>query len=375
MENSEGSVTSAKPTRNYAIDALRFIAICFVVYIHIFEINKGFVFGDNDSSKVIDILFGISRLAVPIFFGISGWFVFSRNRGEQAKRLQKQVFKLIKILIYATIGTSIALWLLSKVHGIDNIYVFFPQIRNLFEMFILGKTPNAVGPLWFLPSLIIVELLFLFVSHKFKRDNWLIIPAFTFFFLHLLFGAYRSISGFPEVAFSIHETWFIGFAWFSLGYFLAKFFKDSPERIKKKTLISFTITVGAFYLYEYIMQTSGAPFVFGPYNYSVIFIFTPFITAGILLLAARSNAHNKVIRTLAYLGKNYSLGVFIIHLVVMQPISVIFTKFGLLDSEPLIRLIATYLLTVSISVGLTAAYYAVKAKLNTTESIVPLNKT
>jgi len=375
MENSDGSTISTKPTRNYAIDALRFIAICFVVYIHIFEVNKGVVFSDNFSSKIIDILFGISRLAVPMFFAISGWFIFSKNRENQIQKLQKQIPKLVKVLIFATIGTSIAILILSKFNGLYNLYVIFPQLRNIFEMFALGRAPNAIGPLWFLSSLIIVEILFWLASRAFKKDNWLLLVAFTFLSLHLLFNTYRSFSGFPELPFSVNETWFVGFAWFSLGYFLAKYFKDSPSAIKNKTLILFTITSGAFYLYEYIMHTSGTPFVFGPYNYSVLYIFTPFITAGLLLLAARNTNTSVLIRGLAHLGKNYAMGVFIIHLVVMQPICVVFAKFGLLDSDPLLRLFVTYTLTLSLSFALTAAYYKAKARLSEAVSKPPLIET
>src|SRR6187551_1620689 len=68
-----------KMKRNYAIDSLRLIAVCLVIYIHIFEINKGFVFSESLSWKTADVFFGLSRLAVPVFFAISGWYIFSKS--------------------------------------------------------------------------------------------------------------------------------------------------------------------------------------------------------------------------------------------------------------------------------------------------------
>lgn len=346
--------------RNYLIDALRFVAICFVVYIHIFEINKGVSFSDDASWKLIDVLFGLARLAVPIFFAISGWFIFSRDRGEQIKKLQKQIPKLITILIVATIGINIVLFFFDKLHLMNSAFEIAPNIKALVEMFVLGKSPT-IGTLWFLSTLIIVQIIYWLASRTFKKDNWLMVAAFAFFSLNLAFGAYRNISGFPELSFPINETWFVGFAWFSLGYFLAKFFKDKPELIKTKTLALFTVTVGAFYLYEYILHTSGAAFNFGPYNYHAIFLFTPLITAGILLLAARSNMNHPILQQLAYLGKNYALGVFIIHLVVMQPVNAVFVRFDLLDDRPLLKLVIVYTSVVVLSFAATAFYYKAKA--------------
>lgn len=369
----KSNVSKPAASRNYAIDAIRFIAICFVIYIHIFEINKGYVFSEDLSWKITDILFALSRLAVPVFFAISGWFIFSNNKGDQVQKLQKQIPKLIKILITATIGVAFVLWVFTELHLVLSPLPYLPQIRSLFEMFALGRSPS-IGPLWFLVSLIIVEIIFWMAAKKLKNDYWLLVPAFVFFCLNLLFGAYRSIFGFPELPFPIYETWFVGLTWFSVGYFLAKYFKDSPDKIKSKTLWFFAITCFALYFYEYIMHTSGAPFVFGPYNYVAIFIFTPFVTAAILLLAARSQKDGKIIRTLAGFGSKYALGIFIIHLVVMQPLNAFFTHFGLLQGYPTFKLIVTYSSVVVISLALTAAYYTLKPKLFNSVSKLPFNK-
>ena len=356
------AIKNTELVRNYSIDALRFIAVCFVVYIHIFAINQSFVFSNSFSWKITDVLFGLSRLAVPIFFAISGWFIFSRNRTNQIEKLQKQIPRLIKLLIMATIGTGLSLWILAKLHLVVIPFDYFPQIKGLFEMFIFGKSPT-IAPLWFLVSLIIVEILYWLVSLKSKRDNWLIVVAVIFLGINLAFTTYRPVTGFPELSFSMTETWFMGFVWFSLGYFLAKFYKEGQIALNAKSITSFTITVGVLYLYEYILHTSGAPFVLGPYNYSAIFIFTPFITAGILLFAAHSKKDGKIIRTLARFGKDYSLGIFIIHLVVMQPINALFVRSGLLQGSPTMKLVLTYSSVVLISLGLTAAYYKTKTKL------------
>jgi surface polysaccharide O-acyltransferase-like enzyme len=355
------AVLKSGAARNYWIDALRFIAICFVVYIHIFAINRGIVFSNGISWKFIDVTLGLSRLAVPIFFGISGWFIFSKDRSEQIAKLKKQIPKLTKILLVATIGANIAMIIIYALLLHGQSYQITPAITDLFEAFALGRSPTqAVGPLWFLTSLIIVEVIFWIASHKLKRDDWLILPAFIFFALNLSFGAYQTLTGFEQPPFPINENWFVGFAWFSVGYFLAKYFKDKLSSIKKKTLVSFTIISGLLYLYEDILQTSGSAFHFGPYNYVVIFLFTPFITAGILLLAARSSNAGKIVRTLASLGKNYALGIFIIHVIVMEPVGLFFTHYNILANSPMPKLFVTYMCTLLLSLGITAFYYRFK---------------
>lgn len=362
MEKNQGSISDSRVSRNYAIDALRFIAVCLVIYIHIFEINYGFKFVPGPTWAVVDIVFGIARLAVPLFFAISGWYIFSKNRDEVIKKLQKQLPKLLLILLWATLGTCFLIFILASLHLSD--LSFLPKMRNIFEMFLFGQTPNAVGPLWFLVSLIIVEGLFLIAIRTFKSINWFAFIAAVTFLLLILFTSYRTLTGLPEfTAFEVKNSWVVGFIWFTLGYFLAKYFKENQQKIKSKTLVYFVVLTGLFYLYEYIMHTSGSPFNFGPYNYSVAFLFTPIITAGILLLAGLSNYASKPVRALAYLGKNYSLGVFIVHIVLMQPVDIFFSRLGLLTDYATLRVIATYTTVVVASFLVTAAYYYVKSKL------------
>jgi surface polysaccharide O-acyltransferase-like enzyme len=326
--------------------------------------------------KIVDILFGLARLAVPVFFAISGWYIFSKNKKEQARKLKKQVIKLVKILIVIVVASSLALWVLQKMRlsALDPL----PQMVGIYESFFLGKTPTAIVAFWFIVSLIIVEAIYLLATKCCRKDSWLAAAAFASFVLNLLFTTYRPFSGLPELPFSIGETWFLAFVWFSLGYLLAKYFRDKGTKsaINNKTLVRFAAIAMAFYLYEYILHTSGAPLVFGPYNYNVMFMFTPFATTGILLLAAHSRNQSKLIRSLAYLGKNYALGVFVIHVIVMQPLSKVFTKLSLLSGHSTIKLVVTYTLVVVISFALTALYYAVKSRVTAMlgRSKPPLNK-
>jgi surface polysaccharide O-acyltransferase-like enzyme len=357
--------------RNYAIDAIRTIAICLVIYIHVWAINPGLSYTDSFPWKIIDLMFGFSRLAVPVFFAISGWFIFSQDRSEQTLKLQKQIVKLTKLLLVATVTTSIAFLILVRCHLMTHILAqtynntYLPDAKALIDMLLFGHAPNADGPLWFLVSLIMVEILFWLAVRTFKNITWLTLPAFIFFLMTITLynlGEYRLKLGIPSVLPQGFDetTWFVGFMWFSLGYFLAKYFKKNINDMSPRAVYKFAVITGLLYFYEYILQTSGAPLRFGPYGYVAIFMFTPLATAGILLSAARSHISNTTVRWLANLGQKYALGVFIIHLLVMQPIGVFFAKYSLLSNHLSLKFVATYSLTIIASFSLTALYYRAK---------------
>ena len=152
--------------RNEVINYLRCMATIFVVFIHASNI---FSYLDVDRSNVfINILFILSNTAVPIFFLISGYLTFSKEKIDYKKHYSKK----LKALVIPYIIWTIVYFLLDKVLNIANLGS--EQTKNIFELFIgipFYTDPVLYGPLWFLRDLILLNILEPLIDKIYKYIN------------------------------------------------------------------------------------------------------------------------------------------------------------------------------------------------------------
>lgn len=134
-----------KKTRNQAVECTRMAAAFLVVFIHCpFPGTFGNVVG------------GIGRLAVPLFFVISGYFSYGIDRKKAAKRLHS-IFNL------NVAGTLLyALWRVfrSCYYGENLLWALkgaVPRMKELVEWVLISVNPYA-GHLWYLTSLLMCSL-------------------------------------------------------------------------------------------------------------------------------------------------------------------------------------------------------------------------
>ncbi len=111
------------------------------------------------------------RCGVPIFFMISGYFLYSGDREIIKERIRKRIPKLIKILLYT--------WIVYILYDIVVTLIGFNQFKeadfNLLNTLLFnddGFIPNA-GPLWFIPALIYVYVIIFWICSMSRRNNLL----------------------------------------------------------------------------------------------------------------------------------------------------------------------------------------------------------
>ena len=191
-----------------SVDIAKFIAAITVVGIHT-EIFCQF--------RLLDMGFGvISRLAVPLFFLISGFFFFSKP--VTLPRVLHVVKRLLILyVIYSAFFTILRL-ILNDPLSINDLYVF------LFQ--------GGYRHLWFLVALMIGIVLTASLQAIMKK--WAVLATATIIYiLGLLLGTYYPIaSALPPIAalhellnidqFTVRNGFFFGFPFVAVGMALAQ---------------------------------------------------------------------------------------------------------------------------------------------------------
>lgn len=138
------------------IDALRGLAIILVIY------------GHNIQNTPEFYIF-TSPIKMPLFFAISG-YLFKPNKNWPL--FLNSIFKKL-VVPWVLLGLFVPIMLIPF-QGIDYLYNYILQMLS-------GKV------LWFMPCLIIAEIIYYIILHCSKTDYWIIIISFSCFVLGLLF--------------------------------------------------------------------------------------------------------------------------------------------------------------------------------------------
>lgn len=170
--------------------------------------------------------FGLYRIAVPMFFMISGFFAYHKT--YETRRKKSKVF-LKRSTAYMLFGLGFYIVFnfivclkddLNPTEMFKGLY-FADVFRNFF---LRNQNPltNAYH-LWFIIALFTVAILHLLLVH-FKKENWYFIIIPLGIAVHLFFNGYvKDYNGeIPPLSYTRNGLFF-GLPMFGIGYCLAKF--------------------------------------------------------------------------------------------------------------------------------------------------------
>ena len=193
---------------------------------------------------------GISTVAVPIFFIISGYLFFSKPFSMQ--RLKHQLLRILKLYLAWT-AVYIPIIVLGDV--LDNVSPIAGAMKFIQNFIFSGSYFH----LWFLPSLMIALVIVSFI-HKFKTQYAAVI-AVGLFILGLLYESYRFLVPQLEGAFEIYGKIFLttrnglffGTIYVYLGYiFTRKYTKTKSYQVTMGIAVSvFLLCVEAILMFKY----------------------------------------------------------------------------------------------------------------------------
>lgn len=215
QKNTKTNITQSKPQRNIFLDLFRFLLSFMVICIHLTAETYSF--------------FPLFRIAVPTFFMISGYFIYSKDIDSEKKKARVFIkrsakYMLIGIAFY-TVYEFISCLCTDTSVGWFFTTLFYEGNSPLFKFFILNAPIPyyTVGAqLWFLIALFVLSLIhFLLVSLNKTHYYKILVPV--------CFAVYFFFSGFmyiiqPTTDMPIRymrNAWFFGLPNFGLGYLLA----------------------------------------------------------------------------------------------------------------------------------------------------------
>lgn len=266
--------------------------------------------------KLQNVVMYIYSFHVPLFFAVSGYlFIFKSNNFKEffiqkfkSIMVPYFVFAFLFLIPYFLLGSNIASDL--------NLTLDNNPLKMIFGVF-YGNGHNFYlkqnSPLWFLPCLFVIFIIFYLINKKIKNKKVIFLISLVFVLIgHLDYNfAIIRLPWSIDIAFSMYF-------FFSLGYLLKEF--DILNKIKNnyKIIISIVLIGIGIYFSQINTQVSYVINYYGNYLYFMISSIAG-IVGYFLLFSLLKNTRVK-----SLFGK-YTLGILIFH----KPIVVLFqTKIG-----------------------------------------------
>ena len=297
---------SARTEKRYSgIDALKFLCAFLVVCIH------------QPFPGIVGLyVVAISRIAVPVFFMITGFFY---NIDEN--REKTQIVKLLKIILFASIlyfvwNFIIGIAKFSVSGNIDSIFKVFEvfNLKSILKLVFLNESPIA-GHLWYLNAIVYVFLCSCILKKAkiFKVLYW-ITPLLLC--VDLIFGKYSiAIFGREFNALYVRNFLFVGIPYFIIGNVIRYVYIQKHLNVcSHKYLLCVLMIFSALLciLEKYIIlffEINAARDHYISTTLLACVMFVLFLTA--------FPADNKKLKWISDIGRNNSLDIYIIHPIVI----------------------------------------------------------
>ena len=140
--------------RNKSLDAVKAIAACLVVCIH--------VSFPGQAGQLVKVL---ARCAVPFFFMVSGYFCYYQNCNA-SKRILSKILHIMKLFAVSVVFYFIWECFMKAWNG-ERVWKWIKGLvstEHLKEFFVYNSTSPVRAHLWFLPALIYCYLLALLIE-------------------------------------------------------------------------------------------------------------------------------------------------------------------------------------------------------------------
>ena len=267
-------------SRNNFIDLLKLIASFFVITLHVGAYPE-FV------GEAIRLS---AKWAVPFFFIVTGVML---STSQDKNLLNKYLSKILIIYLVTSILFLPYIFLQSN----SDLITMFDRITSK-ELLLFGFYFH----LWYLISLALGVVLFILLKDTIN-DKYIFLLASFIFIVVIVFDIFSSI-GFMEYKSKLPRH-FVSFSFISFGYLITKYKLYLKLQVKYLIMICFMSTCLAF---------------LGPYVFQELFkakissrefpIFVGLQASSFVLLALRINIKKTI---LSDMGRNYSLGIYLLH--------------------------------------------------------------
>lgn len=294
-------VKNNKKSRQCGLDFLKYLCCLLVIFIHM------------DLPATVDwLILPLTRIAVPIFFMITGYFYEQTcKKGREGKQLKK-VFWLAVGANALHMGWALVKLILSG-DSLVNYLKGFLQKDVLLNFLIFNQPPYRIS-LWYINGLLIL-LIVVFLLQKAGVQSlkklYFLIPVLLV--VNLLLGTYSFVFFDAEIPLCYTRNGLLcGLPYFLLGGFINHY----KIRFKTPFLIVGIIVFSFFSVIECcILRENGLLFkadhLFGTF-FLVAFVFSWFVNNEPWL------SNKKIVCLVAGLGAKYSFVIYIIHSIFIE---------------------------------------------------------
>ena len=280
--------------RNAPIDILKYICAFLVICVHVnFE---GRYYAEP-----------LMRMAVPVFFMITGWFY-----SDEKERRRKQFLKILRIYLFS--GLIYFLWwaLDCAAEGLSIAAELPAQITpgNIVKLLLFNQTMFG-RHLWYLTALLYVLAIAALLGENGRRKAVFLIPVLLAGAMAL--GAYSPLYMGWKLDFMYGRNFlFTGLPCFLLGEHL--------RRVRHRLRLSppvLLVLLGIFFVLSlkekiYLHNRTG-------YDNAEMYISTMLMAVSAFLLATGAGSpRNAAMKEIARWGRDYTLGIYILQAMVID---------------------------------------------------------
>lgn len=279
--------TSVK--RNEGLDALRLVAAFMVCIQH--TITSVGVFG---------YVLMLTRIAVPVFLMITGFYIYNT-------KLKKQMLKILKIILVMTV--LYFCFDLAKFLALGKLSYFwgqFADVENWFKL-IVFNSPIVADHGWYLFALLYALPIVHMLVHRNNKIVLICVFAATYTFC-ILCGKYSVlVFGMEFPAYIVRSFLGMGIPFLILGYFVNVIFKSGGICARRFSHLFLLIAVAISILERYLLET------FHVNGTRDVYISTALLAVAVFMwfyLHADMFAGSKIPK----MGLKYSLYIYIVHI-------------------------------------------------------------
>ncbi|WP_207666211.1 acyltransferase family protein, partial [Enterocloster lavalensis] len=318
-EQSRAEQSRAEQSRADNIDILKAICAFLIVCIHV---PFPGMFGSYFTT--------LTRIAVPIFFMITGYFyVDVVKRGRE----NSQIKKLLKLAIEANILYLLWDCFYAVVSRNSDFFQSSFSFKNLLIFLLLNESPLS-GHLWYLGAILYTLIIVLIID---KLDCRKILYYLTplLLFGDLVLGKYSTVILGREFSYILVRNFlFVGIPYFCIGFLIRN---GMGRRIEKKALscliVAFSVTS---ILERFLLVNIGMNATRDHY------ISTTFLAVTVFLFALKYDGHEGF---LSAIGRKHSTWLYILHPIFITCLGTVSNKVGIYGVYKYIAPIIVYIAT------------------------------
>lgn len=310
------------------IDFLKAILAFFIVCIH------------SPFPGVIGAYFTVFvRIAVPIFFMITGYFYVDTVKKKTEIR---QIKKILKLCVFSNLIYLIWSFCLVIFEG-ESMYIYLTEVFNVKKMLyflLLNESPFS-SHLWYLGGALYV-LVIVLIADRLDGRRVLYYATPILLLVDLLFGKYSLVLLQREFSYVLVRNFlFVGIPYFCIGCMVRDVL---AERIVNKKIVAAVIVIGSVIsvLERYILEVAHLNATREHY------LSTTFVAVAVFVFVLSSNERDEVgiVSVLSAIGKKYSSWIYVLHPIFIKVIGTIVNNLGFYDVYKFVAPFVVYLITI-----------------------------